>query len=490
MLRGGYSLYGFPIPLRTFNTRMRQNPPTTAKYALTLNSAAQSPDGLPNYGVRSVPAVVAGVNSRNVMDFVLDPQNSSGVSRGSFVTAFFDPDQPTSRAHEWNFTLEREIAANMVARAGYVGTHGARLEQFYMFNQAPTNYIWFTTTGLPTPTGAYSNVAMRPFDRTVYGNIEEYRKTGWSNYNGIQLELRRQYSRGFGFQVFYVMGNGFRAGGNGNTDDYVYEPEVYLPGAVPADFDARNRFLNYRRDPDLPKHRMRWNWIVDLPFGRGHHFAKNAGGFLDRIIGGWQVAGFGNVQNQVWALPTTDWGPTNPIEIYGKKYPVQDCRSGRCISGYLWYNGYIPANRINSYDAQGRPNGVMGVPSNYRPSHQPLIPIPANGGSPSDPNYAYYESNTVFVPLKNGTLQRTTLDTNLHPWRNQFLPGPRGWGLDASLFKAIRIKEQMSLRFNADFFNVLNMPGLNMPDASTGILSLQNSAQSARQLQLTLRLAW
>ena len=490
VLRGGYALYGFPIPLRTFNTRMRQNPPTTAKYALTLNSAAQSPDGLPNYGLRSVPGVVAGVNSKNVMDFVLDPQNSTGVSRGSFLTAFFDPEQPTSRAHEWNLTLEREIAANMVVRAGYVGTHGSNMEQFYMMNQQPNSYIWFVTTGLPTPTGEYANVARRPYDQNVYGDIEEYRKTGWSNFNGVQLELRRQYSRGVGFQLFYVMSNAFRVGGNGNSDDYVYDPESYLPGAVPKDYDERNRFLNYRRDPEVPKHRVRWNWIVDLPFGRNHRFAKNAGGLLDRIIGGWQVAGFGNVQTRTWELPTSNFGQTNPIEIYGKKYPVEDCRSGRCIQGYLWYNGYIPANRINSNDAQGRPNGVMGVPSNYRPSHQPLIPIPANGGSASDPNFSYYESNTVFVPLKNGTSQRTSLDTNLHPWRNQFMPGPRGWNLDASLFKSIRLNEKFNVRFNADFFNVLNMPGLQMPNNSTGILSLQNSQNSARQLQLTLRLAW
>jgi hypothetical protein len=156
----------------------------------------------------------------------------------------------------------------------------------------------------------------------------------------------------------------------------------------------------------------------------------------------------------------------------------------------LYYNGYIPAHRVNSVDAQGRPNGVMGVPSNYAPAHQPVFPTPANGGSASDPNRAFYESNTVFVPLKDGTLQRTTLDTNLHPWRNQAIPGPWSKGLDASIFKNTRITERVTLRFNADFFNVLNMSGLNQPDSSTGILSLQNSANEPRQLQLTLRLTW
>ncbi|MFB3829928.1 MAG: TonB-dependent receptor [Bryobacteraceae bacterium] len=489
VLRGGYSLFGFSIPLRTFYTRMRQNPPSTGKFALTLNSAAQSPDGLANYGTRSVPTVVAGVNSRNVMDFVLSPETSGGITRGSFVTAYFDPDQPTSRAHEWNLTLEREIATSTVVRAGYVGTHGVRMDQFYIYNQRPNNYIWFTTTGQRSPSGTYSNVLARNFDQETFGDIERYGKTGWSNFNGLQLEVRRQYSKGYGFQAFYTMSNSFRAGGAG-TEDAMTGVNIYMPGAVPADFDARNRFLNYRRDEDIPKHRLRWNWIVDLPFGRGKPFGKNAAGLLQHVIGGWQIAGFGTMSTEVFALPTGNWGPIRPVEIYGKKYPVQDCRSGRCVNGYLWYNGYIPANRINSYDAQGRPNGVMGVPSNYQPAHQPLIPIPANGGSSSDPNYAYYESNTVFVPLKDGTLQRTTLDTNLHPWRNQFIPGPRSWGLDSSLFKSVRINERFTLRFNADFFNVLNMPGLAMPDSGSGVLSLQNSGQGARQLQLTLRLSW
>ena len=96
----------------------------------------------------------------------------------------------------------------------------------------------------------------------------------------------------------------------------------------------------------------------------------------------------------------------------------------------------------------------------------------------------------MFVKLKDGSLQRTSLDTSLHPWRNQFIPGPSDWSLDASLFKNTRIAERFVLRFNADFFNVLNMPGLTQPDSSSGILSLRNSQNTARQLQLTLRLTW
>ena len=35
---------------------------------------------------------------------------------------------------------------------------------------------------------------------------------------------------------------------------------------------------------------------------------------------------------------------------------------------------------------------------------------------------------------------------------------PNQWGLDASLFKFTNLTEKVTLRFNVDFFNVLNHP--------------------------------
>jgi hypothetical protein len=234
---------------------------------------------------------------------------------------------------------------------------------------------------------------------------------------------------------------------------------------------------------------MRWNWIVDLPFGRGKRFGANAGGLADRLIGGWQLAGNGNLNSRYFALPVGNYN-VGKVEIYGKQYPIQDCRSGVCYDGYLYWNGYIPANRINSTDPRtGKPNGVMGVPSTYVPSNRPLIPTPADGGNPADPLYPYYDSNNVMVPMKNGTMQRIDFNPNLNPWRNQFVLGPKTWNLSASLFKAVRIDERFTLRINMDFFNVLNMPGITMPSAN-GILSNQLSNNEPRNLQMTLRLQW
>jgi hypothetical protein len=244
----------------------------------------------------------------------------------------------------------------------------------------------------------------------------------------------------------------------------------------------------------VPKHRVRWNWIADLPFGKGKPFLKNAGGVLDRIVGGWQVAGLGSLASTYFALPTGVYPTGNKVETYGYKYPIEDCTSGTCYPGYLWYNGYIPANRINSVDANGRPNGIMGVPADYKPSAAPLIPwgataLPPN--APANTNVSqFWDTNTVWIPLKDGSVQRTTFNDGLHPWRQQYLPSTRQWGLDAALFKTIPINERFFVRFNVDFFNVFNHPGNPSGVATNGVLGTRSSGQGPRVLQLTLRLTW
>ncbi len=486
VLRGGYAIYAFPESLRLITCETRAIVPTTATFTSNPNSAPESPDGLPNFLLRSVPQVVAGANSKDALDL----SRVTGITRGSGTVYYLDPNQPTARAHEWNLTVEREILANTSVKVSYAGTHGVRLAQYYSYNDAANAYIWYTTTGEPMPTGEFANVARRNFDKQVFGTIWQYQKTGWSNNSSIIVEAQHRYSKGYAFQAFYTMSNALRAGGDGWRDDILPETNLYLPGAVPTDQQARNRLLFYRRDSAIPKHRVNWNWIVDLPFGRGKPLGRNTHGLVNHLVGGWQIAGNGQLISRYFQLPTSMWGPLGKVETYGKDYPIQDCRSGVCYDGYLYYNGYIPANRINSVDRNGRPNGVMGVPDNYRPFQTPLIPTPKDGGSSADPNFPFYESNTVFVPLKNGTQQRVDLNLNLHPLQQQFLLGPMLWSMNASAFKSVHLKEGMFLRFNIDFFNAFNMPGTNLPNTTTGIILNQTSANSPRVLQLTGRLSW
>ncbi len=482
VLRGGYGQYHFPIPARTFNG-MRGNPPLQGSYSYNWNDSANAPDGLPNYFLRNPPTVIAGVNTANLAELSIakPPVILPGVSMIAL-----DRDLPTSLAHQWNMTLEAQVAKNTVARAGLIGTAGRNNESVERYNANPiSNYVWYVNSGLPLPNGFYQNTARRAIDQTTFGDISIYTKKGYSNYTGVQLELERRYSDGLAFQLFYLMSNSASTGnvasqGGGFATYQNDQPEIFLPGSVPTDAAARLRFYRYQRDPDVPKHRIRWNYLYDLPFGRGQRFASGIGSGLNRVVGGWQIAGSGTTASRYWSLPTSNWGPLSDLQIYGTQYKISDCRQGTCFAGYLYYNGYIPANRINIA------NGVSGIPQNYVPASPPINPIPANGVVS---NANFNDNNNVLVPLKNGQNQLVAFDTGLHPWRNQVVPGPWLTSLTASLYKNVPITEKVNLRLSLDAFNALNQPGLNLP-TSDGIISLRTSAQGARTMQYTARFTW
>ena len=82
--------------------------------------------------------------------------------------------------------------------------------------------------------------------------------------------------------------------------------------------------------------------------------AGGSHGIIEKLIGGWQIASLGSLRSNWFSLydSSNPMFPTGtPVQDYGYKYPIQDCRSGLCYPGYLYWNGYIPANQINSHDA-------------------------------------------------------------------------------------------------------------------------------------------
>lgn len=487
VVRGGYSLSYFNMDQNSFVSNMNNNTPLTATFNYNPLDASQSPNGLPNYGLISVPSFITGVNSTDAISLA----QPRGITRGTAQISYFSPNLPDSRIHNWNLTVEKEVMASTVARVRYVGSHSADLSQWYSYNQPTPDYIYYATTGQPKPTGAYANVALRPFDQQVLGTIQQYTNSGFGNVQSADFELEHRYSKNYAYQVSYVLTNALTTALFGT----VPATNQFLPGSVPTNYDALNGFLNYQRDTGVPKHRVKWNWLIDLPFGRGKTFGKNAGRVLEKFIGGWQLAGIGSLGSTYFSLPTGNWNVTGePIQLYGYQYPIQNCTSGACVPGYLWWNGYIPANQINSHDAQGRPNGYEGVPANYKPAVTPLIPwgttaLPAN--APANTNVSqYWDTNNVWVKLQNGTSQIVGYNSGLHPWRNQYLPGVMQWNQDASIFKNVRFGEQVQLRLSADFFNVFNHPGNPNTVGGDGFLNIRNSGNPARILQLGARVNW
>ncbi|MFB3825904.1 MAG: carboxypeptidase regulatory-like domain-containing protein [Bryobacteraceae bacterium] len=496
ILRGGYSINYFPLPMAPWNDRMRLNAPFTGFYEnRPYASTSTSPDRRRNWGLIGVPTLISGRNTANAID--LNDGRALEIGGDAFQAAYWGSQQPSPRVHDWNLTLEKEVLGNTVVRISYTGAHASHQDTLDDQNEVIPEYTWYMTRGIPLPEDFDAVAAQRPMYRTGFpmGDIQEFRRDGYSNSTSIAVEAERRYSKGFGYQFIYVMNNNAYVGGYG-YNSVVPPASTFLPGQVPEDRNARMRLLGYQRDISIPKHDFRWNWICDLPFGKGKPVLRNAGGILNQVVGGWQITGLGRLRSNYFTLPTDVWPTGAGVEYYGHKYPIQDCRSGQCYDGWLLYNGYIPAHQIN------KPNGIMGVPSNYKPAAQPLWPYPANYDKLNesiDPNYGYYGSNTVFVKMKDGSMQEVEKSWNgdvysgfgaLHPWINQPVLSTNTWTVDASITKNFAVRERMNLRLQADFFNAFNVPGNNYSPDGAGIVTNQYSQNAARTMQLSARFTW
>ena len=159
IIRGGYGLYISALPMRTLLAQFSSMAPFKANFSYNPNSAAQSPDGNASWLLRNAPVYIAGMNSANSVD--ITSPTALGIGQG--VTAL-SPDLPSSRIHEWNLEIEKQIGQSMVLRIKYDGKHGSHLDQLNEINPQASDYIWYTEMGMNTPTGPLSSVLRRPYD--------------------------------------------------------------------------------------------------------------------------------------------------------------------------------------------------------------------------------------------------------------------------------------------------------------------------------------
>jgi len=493
VMRGGYRISYWAQRLDQYASNQSSLGPTFGPFQYSLTNAALSPNGLANYGLISVPTCIAGVSAANCINI----NNPVGLSPGASNFSFqgLAPNSTDGRLMDWNFTLEKEVPGSMLASVSYVGSYASRIQTLVDQNDSPNSYIWYETTGEPLPTGVNANTATRVYNQTPYGSINFYEPIGFSHSQRFTFEIQRRFHQGLALQAFYVLGKTMLVNQETNYN-YVNVQTVnaYLPGTVPTSAAARLKLLDYTLDNQEPLQSMNWNFVFDLPFGKGKKFAGNAHGVVDKIIGGWQLSGLGSWRSSWWSLPTGYYPNGTPVQTYGYKYPIQDCQSGVCYPGYLWWNGYINPTLINRVNAAGQCTGICGVPASYKSSGDYLIPwgstaAPAN--MPAGTNLSsYWDTNTVWIPLKNGTVVRTTYSNNMPPWANQYMRGPIQWFQDASLRKWFAIRERTRLRFSLDFFNVLNNPNNPTGPGSNGLLDTNTSGSAARVAQLELRLEW
>jgi hypothetical protein len=190
--------------------------------------------------------------------------DSPGGGRPSNFPFFFmttDPVFKIPAADMWNVTVERNIGLDTTVSLGYVGRVGLHLERERNLNGLPVG-----TLQNPANAGASPNV-LRPYKG--FGIIALGENAARSEYNGLQLEVNRRFTKGLSYGFAYTL-----AKTNDNASgrrDRIWNPSDDRIFWGPSGFDTR--------------HIAVINFIYQLPFLRG---ATNA---LGKTLGNWQLTG-------------------------------------------------------------------------------------------------------------------------------------------------------------------------------------------------------
>jgi hypothetical protein len=207
---------------------------------------------------------------------------------------FFNQDPKVSKQLRWQIGFQRELPWGFVFEAAYVGNYGYDIEITRNINALPSQYLStdnsrttamnannaFLTGSVPNPFAgllpgsSFNNPTiarqqlMRPYPH--FGDVNTTNNDGKSWYNSGQFGLQKRFSHGYTLGLAYTYSKWEQATEYLNAAD----PE---PTRMISDLDVT--------------HRVSLSGILELPFGKGRRFGSNASGWVEALIGGWQVQG-------------------------------------------------------------------------------------------------------------------------------------------------------------------------------------------------------
>ena len=221
--------------------------------------------------------------------FPLSTVNSSAVDLTQIQLRAQDPNQRSSYVEQTSFGTEVQVTGDTVAGATYVGNWGRKMNRLRDFNQArvtgfdngcPILQFPFanlnTVTNVPTFTGSGCESSGQ------HAFLEYATNDGNTDYNSLELSLRRRMSKGLGYSLGYTFSHGLADFGDNLTagplpqNAYNYAAEMSN-----SNLDIRSRFVG--------------NFTWDLPFGQGRRFLSNPGA-ASHWLGGWQFNGIVTLQ--------------------------------------------------------------------------------------------------------------------------------------------------------------------------------------------------
>jgi len=346
----------------------------------------------------------------------------------SFITT-----QQTVRpgiTQEYTLNLQTELSPNLVFQMAYVGSSANHLMFSRSINQAglatPANPIRGQTTS------TLANLAERvPFLGFDPANFLEQESEGRSNYNALEVTLKKNFSKGLQFLASYTWSKTLATGassvaassnGGGSFGD---QNNLYADYG-PANFSRPQRFI--------------LNATYQLPnLNHGSHYAKT-------LLSGWAVLGVVTLQSGT-PLTFTNVNSTNLFGISNDHAYYDPTLSG---CGGIGLSGSVNS-RVNEY---------------------------FNTNCFTNPPVISSDGGTAFGNTRSGMLRG---------------PDQRNVDLSMSKVTALGGSERVNLEFRAEFFNAFNTTQFANPDTafSDGIPAfgrITATSVAARIGQLALKL--
>jgi hypothetical protein len=494
VVRGGYGLTYVPS-----NTGFNDGPGFYGAGAFT-SSVTGSP-----YGTTPAGVVVGAFTDVNTIIPPVGPNlNDSRLYGGA---RRFPQTYKNGYVQQWNAFLERKLGANWIASAGYIGSHGSRLQIAFVPLNSPQLVdpalldSWrntFITTGVNPSTQQVQNPwqpATGPLIPYATGSIRSrtiqrieanypyplqgdniHLSSGTSDYNAMQLQITRQYHRGFQINAHYTWSkqlatNRYNAQTNNGYSDGA--DTNYFPFVRP-DLQHNNRKLTTNDAP----HRFVASWVYDLPFGKGGYLWDTQGNsLLNSVAGGWRLSGSFTAQSGLVGIVSGGQGSLNNLPDVIPGVPLEVPKALQ-----KWYDGATTVTL---------PGGTTLVPC---------------AGCFLKYNVEAFRGRLVTLP--NGTQAADIFwYGNAAATYNKLRSNPT-WNVNMSLDKDFKWGERYSLNLAAQATNVLNhtqfRPGVNLAfgnsvtAAAAGVQPGQSASRNtfgtytrntydARQLELAIK---
>jgi len=249
-----------------------------------------------------------------------------------------------------------------------------------------------------------------------------------SNYNALEIEVRRRFSKGLQFQADYTwsksMGDAVDAQGN-NQSDLV--PRLTL----------RNPDLDYRRSTQDQTQRFVANGIYDLPFGRGRSYLSGVNSIVDRVVGGWTVG------------VITVWSTSPPFFIAAGRSTFN------CTAPQV--QGVCPTPN----------NGAQLVGIDFEQFKKNVGLFFDKGGvffvNPAILDITYNAAGKVATSKLKPGLMTAPAPGTFGNFPVNSLNGPNYFNLDLSVTKRISISERVKFEIKATAINILNHANFIFP---------------------------